>query len=308
MDDAFYTSRLKEQLWSFTEAMAEAIDARTPYNATHIRMVARFAGMVADKINEMHIKGLETEYFDVARKEQLIMSALLHDVGKIVTPTHIMNKGSRLQGKLEGIRGRICLIQAYLQIDMLKGRITGAEYKTGFDELEKLYSALLEYDEAVAGEDKLEYIKSFFDKVYSLELGEVALFTPEEKECICIEKGTLSEHERCVMEQHVRLTQHILGRVKFTEDFKDVPKFAGLHHEMCDGSGYPLGLTGRDLPLEARILAVCDVCDALLAADRPYKSPMPPEEAFVILNEMASEGKLDKKIVDYLLECLSGSE
>lgn len=308
MDEAFYIDRLKDQLWSFTEAMAEAIDARTPYNATHIRMVANYAEQVADRINELHKCGLEEEYFDTARKEQLVMSALLHDVGKIVTPTHIMNKGSRLQGKLPAIRERFKLIQAYLQIDMLKGHISESEYKSEYDELENLYRALEEYDEQSYSGEETRLLKDNFDRVITTENGDIELLTPEEKECLVIEKGTLSERERAVMEQHVKLTQHILSRIRFIDELKDVPVFAGLHHEMCDGSGYPNHLTRQDLPLEARILSACDVCDALLAADRPYKSPMHPTEAFSILEEMAAEGKLDRKIVGYLKDCIGNQK
>ena len=72
------------------------------------------------------------------------------------------------------------------------------------------------------------------------------------------------------------------------------------HHECLNGSGYPEGLTEKDLPLESRILAVTDVYDALTSKDRPYKEAMPKEKAYAILDAMVAEGKLDEKIVEVL--------
>ena len=115
---------IKDLMWSFTEAMAEAIDARTPYNAHHVRMVADYVGKMADYINEQHEKGLEEEYFSPNRKEQLVLGALMHDVGKIAVPANVMNKASRLEGKLQNIRLRFALFHARYQIQYLKGELT----------------------------------------------------------------------------------------------------------------------------------------------------------------------------------------
>lgn len=63
-------------------------------------------------------------------------------------------------------------------------------------------------------------------------------------------------------------------------------------------------MTGAELSLEARILAVADICDALLATDRPYKKPIPKEKAFVIMHDMAEKGNIDGKLVSYLEQCI----
>jgi HD-GYP domain-containing protein (c-di-GMP phosphodiesterase class II) len=75
-----------------------------------------------------------------------------------------------------------------------------------------------------------------------------------------------------------------------------------------DGKGYPKGLKAEDLSMESRIIAVADICDALLAADRPYKKPLPREKAFEIMRKMAAEGNIDGKLVDYLYECTKSEE
>ena len=76
-----------------------------------------------------------------------------------------------------------------------------------------------------------------------------------------------------------------------------------LCDERLDGSGYPKGLKGDQVPYEVRILAILDIFDALVAKDRPYKKGMPAEKAIVILTEMADiEGKLDAGLVRQFIE------
>jgi len=73
------------------------------------------------------------------------------------------------------------------------------------------------------------------------------------------------------------------------------------HHEKLDGSGYPNGLAGEEIPMVARIMAIADIYDALIT-DRPYRKAMSKEEALKILQKEASEGKLDERIIRYLEE------
>jgi len=105
--------------------------------------------------------------------------------------------------------------------------------------------------------------------------------------CLCIQKGTLTEEERRIMESHVAVAQRMLEKIRFNNRFKDVPAWALCHHELLDGTGYPQGLQGESIPLEARILTILDVYDALTATDRPYKKPIPPQIAFTILCKMS---------------------
>ena len=107
------------------------------------------------------------------------------------------------------------------------------------------------------------------------------------------------------MESHVDMTERILAKVHFNSHYQDTMKWAVEHHEYLDGSGYPRGLKKEELSTEARILAVADICDALLATDRPYKKPIPKEKAFAIMRDMAKQGKLDEKIVEDLAHCIA---
>ena len=300
-----YQEEIKEQMWSFTEAMAEAIDARTPYNASHTRNVAKYSGMIADYINEMHDKGEEEEVFSVHRREQLVMGALLHDIGKLAIPLEVMNKETRLDGREKGIESRLDTFKLKMKISMLEKK---TDEKT-YDEFVKKADEAIEVTNKVNGmgfvdDETREHLNRVLEYEYKDDDGNTfPFFTDEEKECLHVVKGTLTDEERKVMQSHVEITGRILDKVHFNKYFAESPALAIKHHECLNGKGYPNGLTADDLNTDARIIAVADIYDALVADDRPYKRPVPREKAFDILRNMAKDGNIDAKLVEYLYEC-----
>lgn len=300
-----YLEEIKDQMWSFTEAMAEAIDSRTPYNANHVRNVAVYAGKIADYMNALHEQGKEEEYFDANRREQLVLSALLHDLGKMVIPTKVMNKATKLENKLEDIEKRFERILLKYKIDCLEGRITKENFEGKEAQLEEVWKLVRDVNfSGFLPDEKQEALMEAFGLVYRSGEEEIPYFTKEEQEALLIRKGTLTEAERIIMESHVEVTERILNKVHFHANYSEAARFAVEHHECLNGMGYPKKLTGEQLALESRILAVADICDALLATDRPYKKPLPREKAFAILYDMAEFGRIDKKIVEYLDACI----
>ena len=305
MTNIQYTEEIKAQMWSFTEAMAEAIDTRTPYNANHVRNVAVYAGKLADYINELHEKGMENEFFSQGRREQLVLSALLHDMGKMAVPTKVMNKATRLEEKWKEIQNRFQLFRLRYKIQFLEGKISEENYLERISCIDKVEALVSEVNGAgFLTDEKEEELKKAFLNEYSEEGECIPFFTEEEKEALLIKKGTLTEKEREIMESHVEMTERILKKVRFNSGYKDAPVWAVQHHECLNGSGYPRHLTAEQLSLEARILAVADICDALLATDRPYKKPIPREKAFAIMRDMAERGSIDGKLVGYLEQCV----
>lgn len=104
--------------------------------------------------------------------------------------------------------------------------------------------------------------------------------------------GKLDAHEWKIMREHPRYSVDILSRISAFKDFADM---AGNHHERLDGSGYHRGLTGDRLDTESRILAVADVCEALLA-ERPYREALPLEKVLEILEEDAGAGLCEESV------------
>ena len=289
-------------MWSFTEAMAAAIDERTPYNASHTRKVAKYSGLIADHINELHDKGLEEEYFDPNRKEQLVMGALLHDIGKLAIPLEVMNKETRLDGREKGIEDRLNTFRLKKKIEELEGKIDEAAY----NDFDAKVNEAVEMINKVNGMGFVnDEVRAELNKILDYEYEDAdgnkePFFTDEEKECLRVVKGTLTDDERKIMQSHVEITGRILDKVHFNKYFAESPILAVKHHECLNGKGYPKGLTADDLNTDARIIAVADIYDALVADDRPYKRPIPREKAFDILRGMAKDGNIDGKLVEYL--------
>lgn len=292
---------IKELLNSFVTAMGTAVDARTPYNGSHTRNVTRYVREFTAYLHEMHLKNLFPEPFDENRIEQLTMAAALHDIGKLIIPLSVMDKETRLgKERLSDIRNRFELFQAWLEIDYLKGKIEKHQYQ---QEIKYLLDSLTMIEKVnVMGylADNLESdLLLLKDKRYQREDGTTfAYLTEKESQSLLIKRGTLTQMERHIMENHVVMTTNILENIKFNKNYANVPRWAGAHHEYLDGSGYPLHLTAGDLPLDIRILTLTDIYDALTASDRPYKKALPKEKALQILTEMAEkETKLDAQLV-----------
>lgn len=314
LSNMIFMRELDKQIWSFTEALTEAIDMRTPYNGNHTKHVAKYVEMMADHINELHDKGEEDICFSDEHKAQIIMAAYLHDIGKMITPVKVMNKETRLQHQIQEIEHRFIIAKLNHEVAFLSGKITENEYNEFLEmvdfcdklahELDSDRPLSDEQSEMVDRAEKLTYI--CFDEDGSKK--ELEFFEPDEITCMRIKRGTLTDEERQIMQDHVVITEKILEKVYFNKSYSMAPIWAAQHHECLNGTGYPKKLTEKDLGIEARMLAVADICDALLATDRPYKKPMPKEKAFAIMEDMAKFGKLDIKCVEYLKACLENNE
>lgn len=301
-----YVEALKTQIYSFVEALTTALEERTPYNALHTRNVQKYASLLADYITELHKEGKCEKTFDSARKEQLMLAALIHDIGKMVVPLSIMNKATRLDTGIEKVDDRFKLLKALYEIDMLRGRITHEEYEAVKKDLEAELAFIHEIDVIdYVTDGNCEHIRRLAGKQHVSEDGSILPYlTQREAECLEIRSGTLTVQERKEMENHVVMTSRILEKVQFYKGFSMVPKWVGAHHEYLDGSGYPNGLRGDELDLETRLLTVVDIYDALVATDRPYKQPILKPKAIQILKDMAQKGKVDLQLVEWLDEAL----
>ena len=103
------------------------------------------------------------------------------------------------------------------------------------------------------------------------------------------------------MKNHAKITLDMLGQIPFTKKLKNIPNFAGAHHEFINGKGYPLGLKGDEIPFEGKLMAVTDVAEALTASDRPYKKAMPLDNVHRILRAMAKDRELDHDLVEFFI-------
>lgn len=301
-----YMEALKTQIYSFAEALTTAMERRTPYNALHTRNVGRYVSILVDYINSLHEEGQCEEYIDSGDKEQLMLAALVHDIGKMVVPLSIMNKATRLDDEINGIDERFKLLRALYEIDLLRGDITEEEYRTAVDDLDEELEFvhrinIVEY----LDDESYEHVCELAGKKHVDRNGKIIPYlTGRETDCLSIRSGTLTAQERREMENHVVMTSQILEKVQFYPGFSMVPKWVGGHHEYLDGSGYPNHLKGDELDFETRLLTVVDIYDALTATDRPYKEPIPKDKVLEILRNMARQDKVDLRLVEWLSEAL----
>ena len=119
---------------------------------------------------------------------------------------------------------------------------------------------------------------------------------------LSIRKGTLSPEDRFKINEHIIQTIIMLAKLDFPEYLQQVPEFAGAHHETMDGTGYPRGLKKKEMSVQARIIAIADIFEALTAADRPYKTPQTVNEALGIMSRMRDDAHIDADLFDLFLE------
>ena len=163
-----YMEEIKDQMWSFTEAMAEAIDSRTPYNANHVRNVAIYAEKIADYINQLHDQGLEKDYFSSGRREQLKLSALLHDLGKLAIPTKVMNKATKLEDKLYDIEKRFEILRLKYKVLYLEEKISPNDYQEKMNQLNEVWTLVQDVNASgFLADDKYEKLQECFKLSYA---------------------------------------------------------------------------------------------------------------------------------------------
>ncbi len=116
-----------------------------------------------------------------------------------------------------------------------------------------------------------------------------------------IRNGTINKQEREKINEHIVVTIDMLKALPFPKELSNVVEYAGSHHERIDGKGYPNGLTGAQMSVPAKIMAIADIFEALTAADRPYKEPKTLSQALVILKEMSENGHIDRDLYEVFI-------
>ena len=298
-----YTEEIRDLFYSFVKIMSKAVDERSHYNGNHTNMVAGYCGDFVDYLEERF--GADNKYGVLGRhKEQLVMAAYLHDIGKVVTPLEVMDKGTRLGDRASRLEMLFALKKAQLEVSFLRGAICEEAYRVEL-------AGVCETAELVARVNPAGYVpaeimdklKSYYAMTYTDDRGEqVRIFEQEDIDCLGIMRGTLTKEEMCVMQNHVVITAKLLDNISFNKQYQDVPVWASCHHEFLDGSGYPNHYANGEIPLEVCILTISDIFDALSARDRPYKKAVPYDKSCEILCDMAREGKLHAELVELFIE------
>jgi HD-GYP domain-containing protein (c-di-GMP phosphodiesterase class II) len=310
---------LKELFDAFIRSIAGAIEEKSRYTGGHIARVSKLATMIAEQINRTEHGRFKDVSFSEQELEELRLAAWLHDVGKIITPEYVVDKSSKLQtihDRIAEVDLRLLYIQKssearYLQQKLersLRGQTDFADLDAAWDREWETIQQEREFLQACnkptfeftrEREARLEQIAA---KTYMHDGEERDYLSQDELRNLRIPKGTLTEEERQIIRNHATVTFKMLSSLPFPKDLKRVPDFAAQHHEKLDGSGYPFGLTAPLLSLQARIMVVADIFEALTARDRPYKDPTSLSQAIAILGDLKARGHIDPDVHDVLVE------
>ncbi len=299
-----FLKEISELMESMVRTMSSAIYLRTPYNVTHTSNMVRRADKFIDWLNNSKHT---TQYFDDNKKSMFLMSIWLHDIGKLVTPLPVMDKATRLGDMIDTVMTRLDMIALIRENEGLKN---GEDISKISNEMEVVKNFLHDVNQPrYQDEYTINYINEIGSRTFTDRSGKVKTWlTAEEVENLCIVTGTLTKKERAIMQDHVVMTSEILRQMNFKGAYQQVPIWAEQHHEFLDGSGYPNGLTAKELSFESRLLTILDIYDGLAAKDRPYKPAITTERVFSILDQMVTEGKLDGEILEMYKESKAWKE
>lgn len=308
---ALTNRRLIQQLENLFEATVKmintAIKDKSPYTNGHCERVPELATMLADAVAEENGKSSAGFQLSEADRYELRIAALMHDCGKITTPVHVVDKATKLEtifDRIHLVDVRFEIVRRDAEIRMIKAIAQGqreAEARAGFErflEASIADQALLHRSNKGSermGEADIARIREIAGKYSWLDAAgrRQPLLSDNEIENLCIVAGTLTGPEREIINNHIVATINMLEQLPWPRHLRHVPEYAGGHHERMDGKGYPRGLRGDQLSVQARILAIADIFEALTASDRPYKNPMKVSQALAILENFKNNGHLD---------------
>lgn len=305
---------LENLLESFLNSIIYTMGRKSPYTAGHINRMVALSELLVGAIHQDQHAYANKAYTNEQAK-QIKIAALMHDIGKLATPETVMDKATKLDGhfdRIELVEQRALHIRAEMEKNALRMQLNYPDRQAEIEaellsHLNQLEQGLALVRKSNAGgeflpDEQAAAIQKLADEPFQIGDQRLALITAEEAYCLVVQKGTLTNEERLIINEHAEIGLEVLKQLPFPEKYKDIPHIAGAHHEKINGKGYPLGLKGDEISFDARILAVADVFEALTAHDRPYKKANPLSVAMKILYFMAKDDDLDRDLVKFFYQ------
>ena len=308
--------QLEDLFESFVGLINTAIDDKSPYTAGHCERVPVLTMMLAEAACHAQ-SGSPLHGFAMTEKEryELKLAALLHDCGKITTPVHVVDKATKLHTLFDRIHlldTRFEVLKRDAEIAMLHAELT---VRGNTAEREKLHTQLemnlrqMDADREFLrhcntgsermSEEHRARVRSIAAYQWRNAAGELTAFlSAEEVENLTIPSGTLTQGERQIINHHIDVTIKMLESLPWPRHLRNIPEFAGGHHERMDGKGYPRGLTREQMSPQARMMGIADIFEALTAKDRPYKKGKTLTESLEILGKFKVGGHIDPDLFD----------
>lgn len=302
--------QLEKLFESFVELINKAIDDKSPYTGGHCKRVPVLSMQLADAANAVNRGPLQNFNLGSQDRAELKVAALLHDCGKVTTPVHVVDKATKLQtifDRIELIATRFQVLKCEAELSFCKGRIDQEAYIARLaqydDDLQFLRNVNKGGEEPLLPEHKARILRiGTYPWHPDLSGVEQPFLSDDEIANLCVSRGTLNDEERKIINHHIDITIEMLESLPWPKHLARVPEIAGGHHERMDGKGYPRGLTREQMSIQARIIGIADVFEALTAHDRPYKLPKTLSEALEIMDQMAAGGHIDPDLYQVFIE------
>lgn len=310
--------QLEELFESFINLMNTAIDEKSPYTGGHCQRVPQLTMMLAEAVSDMNEGPLAAFSMNDKDRYELKIAGLLHDCGKVTTPVHVVDKATKLEtiyDRIHLLDTRFEVLKRDAEIDLLKEKALlvahgapRAEHDAAdarhrerlrrLDDDRAFLRACNIGGEAMRESDQ-ERVKLIARYRWTDTSGHEANFLSEDElKNLTIRAGTLTGDERQIINHHIVATIKMLEALPWPKHLTNVAEYAGGHHERMDGKGYPKGLTREQMSVQARVMGIADIFEALTAKDRPYKKGKTLSESLEILGRFRLNGHIDPDLFD----------
>ena len=312
-------NHLENLFESFISLMNSAIDDKSPYTGGHCQRVPMLTMMLAEAVDNCKVGPLRDFAMTERDRYELKIAGLLHDCGKVTTPVHVVDKATKLQT----IFDRVALIDSRFEVVKRDAEI--ALLKSRMEKLGPRHTDVVGDAQLVAGIREIESDRDFLRRVnvgseamkdedvarvqaiarrYRWRNGDAErsdFLSEDEIRNLTIRSGTLTSEERQIINHHIEVTIQMLESLPWPRHLKNVPEYAGGHHERMDGKGYPRGLKREQMSVQARCMGIADIFEALTAKDRPYKKGKTLTESLTILGKFKLNGHIDPDLFDIFM-------
>ena len=307
-------ARLETLFESFINLINIGIDEKSPNTGRHCQHVPELTMLLAEAVHKTDRGPLADFKMSARDRRELWLAGMLHDCGKITTPVHVVEKGTKLQtlyDRIHTVDTRFEVIKRDAQILALKQKM-GVGDAARIAEIDRqLQRDLTRLDddraflrkaniggEAMRPEDQERVRQIAAYRWIGVDGADRDFLDQNEVDNLTIRAGTLTSEERQVINNHISVTIRMLESLPWPKHLERVPEYAGGHHEKMDGTGYPRGLRADQMSLQARMMAIADIFEALTAKDRPYKTGKTLSESLHILGGFCLRKHIDPDLFD----------
>lgn len=313
--------QLENLFESFIGLINAAIDDKSAYTGGHCQRVPALTMMLAEAAAEATEGPLADFSMSDKDRYELKIASLLHDCGKVTTPVHVVDKSTKLEtifDRIDLLDTRFEIVRHDAEISMLRSKLADPDNRTGgWRQAEQEYElrrwcidedrAFLRFanigSESMRTEDQ-DRVRQI-SKTYCWRDpsgNDCDFLTEDELNNLTIRSGTLTSDERQIINRHIDVTISMLESLPWPSHLRNVPEYAGGHHERVDGNGYPRGLTRDQMSVQARVMAIADIFEALTARDRPYKKGKALSDSLRILGNFRLNGHIDPDLFDIFIK------